>query len=261
MELRSVGDGGLNAFGCDPAMTDAGKVRGVIERAGVDLCGVATGVRFDAPVFPPVLGHVFAARYASVREGKRMVDLAAKCGAAFVRVFAYQVPGSPAPGVPGDTRWSALKRICSRLSMVCDHARNRDLRVLIENGGDFASFIDLVKIIETVGSPLLGACYDAAAGAASGDCPTEAVRALGPRLMMARVRDARGGTPCRLGQGGVPVKELVGALASSGSDAWVVYEWERAWLRSLAGAETVLPEAARLLHEWSGIKGAGAAAA
>lgn len=261
VELRTVGDGGANAFASDPAFTDATKVRRVIDSAGIDLAGLGTGVRFDAPIFPPVLGHVFASRYASVVEGKRMVDLAAACGAPFVRVFAFQVPPPPAPLAPGDTRWSALKRICGRLSMVCDHARNRDVKVLIENGGDFASFIDLVKIIETVGSPLLGACYDLSAGVASGDNPVEAVKALGPALMSARVRDSRSGMPCRLGQGDLPVKGFVQALAASGSGAWLTYEWERAWRPELGGADSVLPEAARAMYEWSGITSSASAAA
>lgn len=261
VELRSVGDGGANAFASDPAFTDPDKVRSVIDRAGIDLAGIATGVKFDDPVFPPVLGHVLSARHATVRAGKRMVELAARCGAPFVRFFAFQIPGAPAPLVPGDTRWSALRRICSRLGDVCDHARNRDLRVLIQNGGDFASFNDLAKIIETVNSPLLGACYDLAAGVAAGDDPAEAVRVLGPLLMTARIRDTRAGRPCRLGQGELPVKPFVQALASSGSSAWLTFEWDRAWLPELTGADAVLPEAARVMYEWSGIKSASATAA
>lgn len=252
VELRSAGDGGAGAFACDPAFTDPRKVRSIFDEAGVDISGIASGVRFDAPVFPPVLGHVFAARHASVSEAKRMIDLAAKCGAGFVRVFAYQIPGAPAPLVPGDTRWSALRRICARLADVCDHARNRDVRIQIENGGDFASFIDLTKIMDLVASPLLTACYDLSAGTAAGDKPADAVSALGTRISAVRVRDERGGVPCRLGQGEAPVKALIDALNGAGSDAWVTYSWDRAWLPELLGAEQVLPEAARRLNEWCG---------
>lgn len=261
VELRSSGDGSTAALASDPAFTEPAKVKRVFDEAGVDLCGLGTGVRFDAPVFPPVLGHVFASRNASVREGKRMVDLAAACGAPFVRVFAYQVPGAPVPLAPGDTRHSALRRICNRLGDVCDHARNRDVKVLIENGGDFASVIDLVKIIETVGSPLLHACYDLSAGVAAGDAPGEAVKTLGPRLKMLRVRDEKNGRPCPLGKGDQPVKACVSALAATGSDAWVVYSWDRAWLPELAAADQVLPEAAKALYEWSSIRGVNAHAA
>ncbi|MFM9958526.1 MAG: sugar phosphate isomerase/epimerase family protein [Phycisphaerales bacterium] len=261
VELRSAGDGGANAFASDPAFSDPAKVRATIDRAGVDLAGIATGVKFDDPVFPPVLGHVFASRNATVRAGKRMVDLAAKCGAPFVRFFAFQIPGPPVPLAPGDTRWSALRRICNRLGDVCDHARHRDLRVLIENAGDFASYNDLVKIIETVNNPLLGACYDLRAGIAAGDDPVDAIKALGTRLMTARLRDTRAGRPCPLGQGELPVKSFVQALAAAGSSAWITYEWDRAWLPELAGADSVLPEASRLLYEWSGVKTTAAAAA
>lgn len=252
VELRTFADRCPDAFASEPAYTDPARVRAFFRDQGVLISGLATGIRFDAPVFPPVMGHVFSSRHASVREGKRAVELAAAVGASYVRVYAHRVPGSPAPLVPADTKWSALRRITARLREVCDHARNRDLRVVIENGADFASCIDLAKIIELVGSPLLGACYDLDAGVASGDHPADAVRLLGDRLLAARVSDRRMGVPCPLGQGDLPVRPFIHALRDSGSSAWVVYTWEKAWLPNLAQPDQVLPVASCLLHDWCG---------
>ncbi len=261
VELRSFGDGDTHAFASEPASTDPAKVRALFRDNGVDLCGLGTGVRLDAPVFPPMMGHVFAKRYAGVRAGKRMVDLAAATGARYIRVFALEVPGAPVPGVPGDTKWSALRRITNRLRDICDHARNRDVRVLIENAADFAGARDLAKIIELVGSPLLGASYDIGAGVAAGDKDQDAVKLLGPRLEAVRVRDTKAGRPCLPGQGDLPIRAVCEALNAAGSSAWVVFAWDKAWLPDLAAPETALPEASRVLTSWCGLAVAGAAAA
>ena len=261
VELRSMGDGHPQAFASEPAHSDPAKVSEALVEAGVDLVSIATGVRLDSPIFPPVLGWAFASREASVRAAKRAVDLAAASGAKAIRVFPFQIPKGPAPGAPGDTRFSVLRRICDRLGKVCDHARNRDVTVLIENAGDFASAHDLDEIMRRVSSPQLAASYDIGAGAAAGDKPQEAVSLLGDRLWLARLRDENAGAPCQLGRGNLHVKEFVQALRRGGSNAWVVFNWDKAWRSELAGAEAVLPEAAQLLTEWCAASPTHAAAA
>lgn len=248
VELRSEGEGGT-AFASEPGLTDPMKVRSVFREAGVELAGLATGVRFDAPVFPPVIGNVLPAREAAVREGKHMIELAGRVGAPFVRVFAFEVPGR-------ERRGSALRRICERLAKVVDHARNRDVRILIENGGSFPSANDLVEILDRVGHPLLSACYDLLEASNAGDDLSAGCSAIGRRLSMVRVRDRRGDRPCLPGDGDLPCREFIGHAARVdadwGVDPWVVFTWDKAWIPDLAPADQILPEAAKRLHAWAG---------
>ncbi len=153
---------------------------------------------------------------------------------------------------PRERRASVLRRVCERLAMVCDHARHRDLFVLIENGGDFSTADDLREIVDRVASPLLKVCYDLSTAHAAGDDPVAGARALAGVIHSVRLRDMRHGAPCVLGTGDVPVRAALDALAEEGSQAWAVYNWDRLWLDDLAGAESVLPEAARTLYKWIG---------
>lgn len=82
-------------------------------------------------------------------------------------------------------------------------------------------------------------------------------KALSGLTHAVRVRDMRHGAPCALGTGDVPVRAALDALAGEGSRAWAVYNWDRLWLDDLAGAESVLPEAARTLYAWLGEQSTG----
>jgi sugar phosphate isomerase/epimerase len=248
VELRSFGEGGTQ-FACDPALSSGSKVRELFREVGVAVAGIGGGVRFDAPIRPPVIGNLLPQREASVLEGKHLVSVAHQSGAASVRVFAFEVAA-------GESRRAALRRICERLAKVCDFARHRDVTVLIENGGSFATAEDVLEIIRRVCQPHLAASYDAATAFAAGESPAEGARALGRFLRVARVRDERDGRACRLGTGDVPLREFLREVRRSddtwGTDPWAVYSWDRAWLPELAPAEEVLPAAAKALVDWSG---------
>lgn len=248
VELRSMGEGATE-FACDPGLTSGAKVREMFREAGVSIAGVASGVRFDAPVFPPVLGHVLPQREASVREGKHMVMLSQQVGAAYVRVFGFEITGR-------EGRASALRRIVDRLSKVCDAARGRGVTVLIENGGTFAKAEDLVEIIERVRGTQLAASYDVATAHAAGEDPAVGAAALGARLRVMRLRDLRGDRAVRLGKGEVPVRPALAALRTLdrtwGTDPWAVYAWDRAWIQDLAPADEVMPGVAETIAEWAG---------
>ncbi|HBS29899.1 MAG TPA: hypothetical protein DEB06_10740 [Phycisphaerales bacterium] len=248
VELRSEGSGGT-AFASEPGLTDPLKVRRLLQAEGIELAGLATGIRFDAPIFPPVLGHVLPSREASVRAGREAIALAHAIGAPSVRVYAFETHGR-------ERHASALKRICERLAKITDIARNRGVTVLIENGGSFPGAGDLVEIIDRVGSPLLGACYDLAGAVGAEDEVRAGCAALGDRLWAARIRDLRGDHPCPLGEGDLPCHSFVEAVQASsdrwGTEPWMIFSWDRAWLGDLAPADRVLGEASRVLHLWAG---------
>lgn len=248
VELRSFGDGGTQ-FTCDPALTSGSKVRELFREAGVEVAGIASGVRFDAVIWPPVVGNLLSAREASVEEGKHMVTVASRVGAPFLRVFGFEGP-------LGESKKSVFRRVCDRLGRVCDYARNRDVTVLIENGGTFATAADLAEIIRRVSQPQLAASYDVATAAASGEDPVAGVEAIGRWLRVLRLRDTSGEAPCRLGAGKAPLRGAVEAARAAdekwGTDPWMVVNWDRAWLPQLAGAEEVLPAALATLNGWIG---------
>jgi len=244
VELRTFGTDSKR-FACDPALSSEEKTRTLFRTRGIEILSLATSCRFDATIFPPVIGHVIMDTERSVREAKSAVDLAIQLGCPYVRVFAFEVAAREQPK-------AAIARIGGRLRKVCDHADKTGTKIVVENGGSFETAIQLRDLIEAVSHPLLGASYSVATGFAAGDTPAAAVAALGSRLWVARVKDLVGGRPVRLGEGEIPCEEFVGVLAHSKFSGPLVFEWDRAWKPELAPAPEALAGIASTLMGWAG---------
>lgn len=250
VELRTFGDGSTS-FACDPALTDGAKVRRLFNGRGIEILSLATSVRFDEPVFPPVIGHAISDTEKSVRAGKRAIDLAVAIECPHVRVFGFEYPAR-------ERRARALARIADRLGKVLDHADKSGVKVVVENGGSFGTAAEVMELIGACAGPLVGVCYNPAAARLAAQAAGEAWRVeddlarFGDKLLVARIKDLRDGLPCELGRGEVPCERLVKSLHSAGFDGPVVYEWDRAWRPELAPAEQVLSGAAATIWGWLG---------
>ncbi len=260
VEFRSEGPGGAS-FACEPGLTDPAKVRAVLAESGVEIAGLASGVRYDTQVFPPVLGHALGHADASVDETKVYVELAAQLGAPYVRVFAFDPPEQTKRGMR-----AARRRIVRRLTLAADAARNTGVALLLENGGAYPRGADVASILDEIGSNSLLACYALAPAALAGESPADGVNALGWRLITGRIKDlktVRGLTgvlrPCLLGSGMLPCDAFARAVSAAPSAQFITFEWDAAWLADklqLDDADAALAAAAKSLVGW----GAGAAA-
>jgi sugar phosphate isomerase/epimerase len=80
---------------------------------------------------------------------------------------------------------------------------------------------------------------------------------LGPRILLAQIKDARrcaaqdsGWQLVPLGEGEVPVREMVGLLAAGGYQRWLSVEWEKHWHPEIEEPEIALPAHVKLLRAW-----------
>src|SRR5579862_7295833 len=85
VELRTFGSGSRE-LACDPALTDPEKVRRLAADAGVQIACLGTGVAFDEPIRPPVLGRVLGDPEKSIRRAKSAIELATQVECPLVRV-------------------------------------------------------------------------------------------------------------------------------------------------------------------------------
>jgi sugar phosphate isomerase/epimerase len=222
IEFRTFGHGSTQSA-CDPALTAPEKVRALLNRAGVSPCCLATGIRFDEPIFPPVLGRAFSDTERSVREAKSMIDLARELECPYVRVFAFEFHGD-------ENRRNATARILDRLTKALDHCRNTGVQLVIENGGSFPTATLLADLIDQAESPLLKAAYSPAVALQAGESFANGINVLSDRLVSIKLKDFKDGRPCALGEGQQPVAEVLDTAARAGFDGWLVYEYDRAWL-------------------------------
>lgn len=241
VELRTFGEGSTG-FASDPALTAPEKVRGVLRGEGVRVVSVGSSASFDAPVRPPVIGWALTDTEASVRLACSAVDVAIAIESPLVRVFGYQIPGGERPA-------SAIARIVDRLRKVVDHADRTGVRVMVENAGSFPRAGDVADLVDRVGGPLVGVCYNVANAALAGEDPAEGLGVLGQRLLAVRVKDLADGRPVRLGQGQVPVRAALERAAMVGFEGPVIYELDRAWLGSTEDSEQALRDAVKFMFD------------
>jgi hypothetical protein len=73
--------------------------------------------------------------------------------------------------------------------------------------------------------------------------------------LLAQVKDARRGRAgdwqlVLLGEGDVPVRQMLGLLAAGGYRNWISVEWEKRWHPEIEAPEVALPQYRRVLAEW-----------
>jgi sugar phosphate isomerase/epimerase len=88
-----------------------------------------------------------------------------------------------------------------------------------------------------------------------GETPAEVYANLGPRVLLAQVKDARripdgDWRLVLLGAGEVPVREMLGLLAAGGYPHWISVEWEKRWHPEIEDPEVALPQHLDLLTAW-----------
>lgn len=244
LEMRSFLDPD-HAMMCDPMRLDPSDVRSKFDRAGVTAVSLATGVRFDKPIFPPVIGHVFVNEEEGVSEAKAFVEFADHAGINYVRVFGYQLPASE------PHRWG-IRRIGDRLQLASQTARNTDTRIVIENGGSFARATDLLELIETCPNQWLGVCYNINAAKLAGECPVEGIRLLKKYLDCVKLSDVDDEhNPVLLGQGVLPNRKVVAELDNMGFGGWIVYDYPKLWVvEDGRDPRAVLQHASDTLYAW-----------
>lgn len=254
VELRTEGPG-ARTLSCDPALTSERKVRSMFPGRGVEVEMLATSLRFDAPVLPPVIGRVISDLEGPVRAAKEVIDLAIALECPLVRVFGFELPSY-------EKTSAGKRRIAERLFKVADHADKTGVRVAVENGGTFATAAMLADLLNEVAHPLVGACYCPAVGRAGGDEAGDVggvLRTLGQKLWAVRMIEID--TDCRpvsAGSGCIDYGAWFAGLCSAGFDGPVVYQSLRG-LAGLPGGETLavsaeeeLESAARTMFGWLG---------
>ncbi len=229
---------GLDAVAalCDPAAAE--QTRQAFADAGLAICGLDTSCSFvDADP---------AVRARNVEQGQAAIDLAAALGAPTVRVFG----GGIAEGIRSRGR--------GRLSCRKSYERWETMRR--RSAGTSASFWKRMtrsppgrRRRQSCGRwsiRCVGALWDLHHPFRHGETPAETFAALRPYVKQTHVKDSKpGGTYCLLGEGDIPILEMLRLLKSGGYDGWINLEWEKRWIPELADPEIAFPQYAARLRD------------
>lgn len=238
VELRLI-DGEL----IDPGLSaqDRRRVASACGQAGLPVVAVDSSIRVAAPEDPRDI----------VAQIGAFVDLAAEWGAPTVRVFGGELPDAPA------ARQERLAAAAGVLLRAADRAERLRVRIGVETHDAFLASATVAELLALVPSAWVGAVWDSHHPCRAGESAEQVYAAIGSRLCLAQVKDAArtGAGPddwrlVPLGEGEVPVREMLRLLIQGGYDGWVSVEWEKRWHPEIDEPEKALPQHRRLLGTW-----------
>ncbi|MFD5199168.1 sugar phosphate isomerase/epimerase family protein [Streptomyces sp. NPDC058375] len=225
VELRCVYDQLVHPE-LDPAAAD--RVVEALRRAGLAVPVLASYVQVAADE-PDVVDRL-----------ARHIALAARLGAGQVRVFGG---GAERP----DGR---RERAVRHLAEAAPIAAAAGVGIALETHDVFLTGGELAGILKAVGSPAVGAVWDAVNPWRAGESPERTAELLGPWLRHVQLKDVASPTdlrPVLPGRGVLPLGDVLAQLRRLDYAGWISLEWERAWYPEAAPLAEALPAFHRFL--------------
>lgn len=210
------------------------RVRDAADAAGLTVVCVDTSIRVAQP----------SASMAA--DGEAFARMASEWGASFLRVFG----GDPKLGLDAAGRALAIEQLGS----LAEAARPFGVTVLLETHDLFAASAPVADVLAAVDHPNAGALWDTLHPWRVGETPERTLANLGEWLRLVHVKDGvrrqDGTADLRiLGEGDVPMAEVLAGLRRVGYDGWLSVEWERKWHPEIAPADVALPRHVAALGE------------
>jgi sugar phosphate isomerase/epimerase len=232
VELRLI-DGEL----IDPRMPAPARaqVRRTVTAAGLPVVAVDSSIRLTGEDPGPEL--------------RRFLELASDWESPLVRVFGGALAADRAE------RQEQLRAAARVLEACVPVARRLGVAIGVETHDDFSASSVVAELLAMADPEWVGAVWDSHHPYRVGESPADVYANLGRRILLAQVKDARrrpGGDweLVLLGEGEVPVIQMLGLLASGGYRNWISVEWEKRWHPEIAEPEVALPQHLRVLAEW-----------
>ncbi len=199
-----------------------------IEDAGLSVCCVSS----SGVVGEGNLDHVQA-----------HVELARDLGCPVVRVFG----GGLKPDVPRD---EALSRAATTLRAFGDAAQAADVAIVLETHDAFSTGEQVAELLHATQHPAVFALWDLHHPYRQGESPATTYRHLGQSVRHVHVKDGTDGAYTLMGEGDVPLKEMLDLLLDGGYNGPLSLEWEKRWHPELPAPEVALPQYAAALRSY-----------
>ena len=184
-------------------------------------------------------------------ELRRFLELAHDWESPLIRVY-----GGPLPEEP-KARRTQIEAAARVLQGAVPLAERLGVAVAIETHDSFSASSVVAELLAMVDSRWVGALWDTHHPHRMGERPADVYEHLGPRVLHVQVKDARrsaghkgGWQLVPMGEGEVPVREIIGLLAAGGYEGYISVEWEKYWHPEIEEPQIALPQHLKVLEEW-----------
>ncbi|HHZ19939.1 MAG TPA: AMP-binding protein [Firmicutes bacterium] len=176
------------------------------------------------------------------------IKLAGKLGTPYVRVLADKAP-QPQGEVDDQVVLSVLRRLIPV-------AEEHGVTLLVETNGVYADTTRLRALLDEIASDTVAALWDAHHPFRyAGETPGKTVQNLGAYIKYVHIKDSvveNGAVKYRLmGEGDLPVDDIILALSSINYDGYITLEWVKRWANELSDAGVVFPHFANFMGRYT----------
>ncbi len=176
------------------------------------------------------------------------ITLASKLGTPYIRILADLEPQSE-----GEVDDAVVLAALERLVPV---AEAKGVTLLVETNGVYADTDRLRKLLDQIASDAVAALWDAHHPYRyAGENPGKTVQNLGAYIRYVHIKDSvveNGLTKYRImGEGDLPIDEIMLALRSINYEGYVSLEWVKRWATDLDDAGVVFPHFANFMERYT----------
>ena len=181
------------------------------------------------------------------REIIQYIELAAKLGTPYIRILADD-DIKPQDDVDDELIINALKRLIP-------FAEEKGVTLLVETNGVYCDTARLTNLLNHIASDNVAALWDMHHPYRyGGETPGQTVKNLGAYIKHVHVKDSvmvNGNTEYRMmGEGDLPIDEMMLALSSIKFKGYVSLEWVKRWAPGLEDAGIIFPHFANFMSKY-----------
>ncbi len=172
-----------------------------------------------------------------VAEVKRCLEIAKNLSIPCVRLRAMAAADKAA----------ATDRVAALIEQVLPVAEEQGVTLLVETSGLFCNTADLKELLGRFACDNLGALWQlSAAYFGGGEAPETIIENLGAYIRHVHIHDAMatedGVEYCLMGEGKLPIKDMMLALRSVNYDGYISLVWDPVWCEELDDMEIILSQ-------------------
>lgn len=187
---------------------------------GVAFCCLGASAAFHDP----------AKREENTEEAMAAVKLAAACGIPYVRVFGNDLIT--------DDEDKEIVEISGAIRALCETTRPYGVEILLEVHGDFNTGERILKTADGVNCENFGIIWDIAH---SREDPMRFWEQTKHLVRHVHIKDRTPAGLCPVGEGVLPVADIVRMLETGGYAGYYSLEWEKRWHPELRDAAAQFP--------------------
>jgi len=214
------------------------RTKEMFARSGVEVACVSSSAKLA----------VEEERKEALREVRDYIRLAKELGSPLVRVFGGRLEEE-------GRRVGSAEALVENLRDAGREAEGSGIILVLETHDDFVESRKVAEVLSKVDHPNVGVLWDLHHPYRFlGEPPEVTLGNLGPFLRHVHVKDSEaedgGWRYTLLGEGDVPVLEMLRLLRRAGYEGYLSLEWEKRWHPELVGPEVALPQYASKLREY-----------